>query len=174
MTTDSGCETERMRVYLPSTSTAARAVLTTRQVPAGTGFAVTPAVREWYSQSDAEEMEYAVLQFAARASLRLIDADPTATPRRFVFVAEVEDGAVRVRDDLERGAVQVTVPVPLTSVHAVHTDDPKDVEARESVAAAAAAIMAADLGSEDAGFVVDGAEGFELLWFATQELPDLL
>ena len=161
-------------MYLPSTLTAARSVVTTRQVPPGTAFAVTPAVREWYSQSDLEEMEYAVLCDAARASLRLIDADPAAPPRRLVFAAEVDERIVRIRDDLERGAVEVTEPVPLSAVRAVHTDDPADTEAHQAVAAAAAAIVEADLGSEDAAFTVDNAEGFELLWFATQELPDLL
>ncbi|ONH52973.1 hypothetical protein CcI49_33230 [Frankia sp. CcI49] len=163
-----------MRVYLPSTLTAARAVLRDRTVPAGTAFAVTPALREWYSQSDTEEMEFAALQNAARACLRLLGADPDAPPRRFVFAADVEEKGVRVRDDLERGAVEVLGPVPLASVRAVHTDDPADSEAQAAVRAAVDAVLEADLGSDDAAFVVDGAEGFELLWFATQELADLL
>ena len=32
---------------------------------------------------------------------------------------------------------------------------------------------AADSGDDDARFVVDGAEGHELLWYASQELPHL-
>ncbi|MEX5633628.1 MULTISPECIES: DUF6912 family protein [Parafrankia] len=163
-----------MRVYLPSTLTAARAVLRDRAVPAGTAFAVTPALREWYSQSDTEEMEFVALQGAARACLRLLDADPQAPPRRFVFAADVDERIVRVRDDLERGAVEILEPVPLGLVRAVHTDDPADTEAQDAVRAAVEAVLESDLGSEDAAFVVDGAEGFELLWFATQELPDLL
>jgi hypothetical protein len=35
-------------------------------------------------------------------------------------------------------------------------------------------MLEADLGSEDASFVVDGAEGYDLLWYATQELADLV
>jgi hypothetical protein len=42
------------------------------------------------------------------------------------------------------------------------------------VAAAASAVTAADLGDTDAEFTVDSADGFELLWYATQELPELL
>jgi hypothetical protein len=38
------------------------------------------------------------------------------------------------------------------------------------VRAAAAAVPAADEGDDDARFTVDGAEGHELLWYATQEL----
>ncbi|MBL7499132.1 hypothetical protein I6A84_41700 [Frankia sp. CNm7] len=159
-----------MRVYLPSTLTAARTALADRAVPAGLAFAVTPAVREWYAQSDLEEMEYAALLAAARACLRLLDADALAPRRRVVFVADVDDGTVRVRDDLDRGVVEVTGTIPLAKVRAVHVDDP---EAEPAVAAAAAAILEADLGGEDAAFVVDGAEGHELLWYATQELADL-
>ena len=36
---------------------------------------------------------------------------------------------------------------------------------------AVAALPAADTGDDDARFVVDGAEGHDLLWYATQELP---
>ena len=43
-------------------------------------------------------------------------------------------------------------------------------EAEADVAAAADAIAAADAGDEDAEFTVDGAEGHELAWYATQEL----
>jgi hypothetical protein len=158
-------------VYLPSTLTAARAVLADRTVPAGVAFAVTPAFREWYAQSDTEEMEYAALLGAAQACLRLLDADPDAPRRRLVFAAEVEDTAVRVRDDLDRGVVQLTAAVPLARVRAVYVDD---ADAVAAVAAAAAAIIEADLGGEDAAFIVDGAEGHELLWYATQELADLV
>jgi hypothetical protein len=42
------------------------------------------------------------------------------------------------------------------------------------VSGAVDALAAADAGDDDAAFAVDEAEGFELLWFAVQELPDLL
>ncbi|SNQ50165.1 conserved hypothetical protein [Frankia canadensis] len=164
-----------MRIYLPSTLTAARSVWESGQVPAGTGFAVTPALREWYAQSESEEeLEYAVLHDAARASLRLLDADPAAPRRRLVFVAELADGEVRVRDDLGRGVVEVDFPVPWTSVEAIHVDDGDDADVLAAVHAAADQIVEADLGGDDAAFTVDSVEGFELLWFAPQELPDLL
>ena len=44
---------------------------------------------------------------------------------------------------------------------------------RPDVRAAADALPAADAGDEDASFTVDGAEGHELGWYATQELPYL-
>jgi hypothetical protein len=42
------------------------------------------------------------------------------------------------------------------------------------VAKAVAALPAAEAGDEDAEFDVDEAEGHELAWYATQELPHLL
>jgi hypothetical protein len=59
--------------------------------------------------------------------------------------------------------------IPVTAIAAGHIDAP---DAAQDVAAAAAAISAADAGDADAEFTVDGAEGHELAWFATQELPE--
>jgi hypothetical protein len=42
------------------------------------------------------------------------------------------------------------------------------------VRAAADALGAADAGDDDAQFTVDGAEDHELLWYATQEIPNLI
>ena len=53
----------------------------------------------------------------------------------------------------------------------MHVDD---VEAIHTVAAAAVAVLAADLGDESAQDAVDDAEGNELSWYATQELAALL
>ena len=51
------------------------------------------------------------------------------------------------------------------------TLDADDAEA--DVSAAAEALGAADMGDDDARFMVDGAEDHELLWYATQEIPHL-
>ena len=48
-----------------------------------------------------------------------------------------------------------------------------DAEAGADVRIAADALAAADAGDEDARFDVDGAEGHELAWYATQELSYL-
>ncbi|HXP21667.1 MAG TPA: hypothetical protein VN840_18645 [Streptosporangiaceae bacterium] len=163
-----------MRVYLPSTLAALAQVLAAGQIgaaPAG-GFAVTPGLREWYASGDLEELEYVAMAQAARASLRLLHADPAAPRRRVVLVAEIDDGAVTVRNGLDRpGRVEVTTQVRLTDIVSGHVDD---VVAVRDVEAAAAALPAADDGDEDAKFVVDGAEGHELLWYATQELTYLV
>ncbi len=162
-----------MRVYLPSTMSQLRELDATNRLDRAplTGFAVTPGLREWYLDDDAESLEYAALVEAARASLRLLDADSTADRRRVVVAAEVDDAVVDVRDDIDRGVVRVSGGVELAQVAAVHVDDP---EAAEVVALAAAAVLSADLGDPAAQEAVDDAEGFELGWYACQEIPMLL
>ena len=135
------------------------------------GYAVTPALREAYASGDEEELEYSALTEAARASLRLLAADPAAPPRRVVLAAEIP--AEQVRWDPgpgEPGRVLVTGAVPVRLLAAAHVDE---LEAVADVRAAAEALPAADAGDEDAKFVVDGAEGHELGWYATQELAYL-
>ena len=162
-----------MRVYLPATTTGLRKLTSdgTLGDPPVTCFAVTSGLREWYVDDDLEELEYAAMSEAARASLRLIDADPSAAARRVVVAAEVPDGSVTVRDDLDRGVVQLAQPVTLKDVASVHVDD---ADAEDAVAAGAAAIAAADLGDEVAQETVDDAEGFELSWYASQEIGPFL
>jgi hypothetical protein len=160
-------------VYLPSTSAGLRRLLDTSVIePAPiTGFAVTPVLREWYLDDDAEELEYAASGEAARASLRLIAADPSSAPRRVVIAADVPDDCVAVRDDLDRGVVHVNVEIPLSWCASVHADD---ADAEDAVRLAAEFIDASDLGDEVAEDAVDDADGFELSWYATQEIDDLL
>lgn len=162
-----------MRVYLPATSTVLAGLASSGVLgPAPlTGFAVTPGLREYYLDDDLEALEYAASAEAARAALRLIAADPSAAKRRFVISADVADGSVAVRDDLDRGVVRIAVEIPVAWCASVHADD---AEAEAAVAAAAEQIDAADLGDPAAEEVVDDAEGFELSWYATQEIEDLL
>jgi hypothetical protein len=164
-----------MRVYLPSTLSGLRQLLDTGELgtPPLPAFAVTGALREWYAEGDEEELEYAALSLAARASVRLLDRglllEPGLAARRVVVVAEVADA--QPAPEVDRAAVRVLQPVPLRLVKSVHVDD---AEAEPDVRAAAEALVVADLGSEDAEFVVDQAEGHELQWYATQEIGPLL
>ncbi|XRQ11294.1 DUF6912 family protein [Actinomadura welshii] len=168
-----------MRVYLPSTLTLLAGVHAAKEIgPAPlAAHAVTPALREWYAGGDREELEYAAMSAAARASLRLLAADPSAPRRRVVLAAEVPDAQVaRPRGNAavgggDRALVELSAAVPWRKIASVHVDD---ASAAADVAAAAQALPAADAGDDDAAFTVDGAEGHELLWYATQELPDLL
>lgn len=162
-----------MRVFLPSTLPALARALRAGQVGPGPlpGFAVTPTLREAYASGDEEELEYAALTEAARASLRLLAADPAGPPRRVVLAADIPAEHVRPdARDHEPGRVLVGEPVPLARLAAAHVDDEV---AGPDVRTAAEALPAADAGDEDARFAVDGAEGHELGWYATQELPDL-
>jgi len=163
-----------MRVYVPTTLAELGSALVAGQVgPAPVaGFAVTPALREWYSAGDLEELEYVAMTQAARSSLRMLHADTRAPRRRVVLAAELPEQVVSVRNGIDRpGQVAVTLPVRLADVVSGHVDD---AEAAPDIDAAAAALPAADAGDEDAQFVVDGAEGHELLWYAAQELIYLI
>jgi hypothetical protein len=167
-----------VRVYLPATTTVLQTLVDEGRLTGPlTAFAVTPQLRAFYSLSDAgadlEELEYAALLAAARASLRLVDLDPTAARRRVVVAADVPDAAVTpVADqDVDAGAVRIDADVRLSDVASAHIDG---AEAEDDVRAAAAVVLEADLGSDDAQFVVDQAEGHELGWYATQEIGPAL
>lgn len=162
-----------MRIYLPSSTSGLQTLLDTGELgPAPlTAFAVTPALREWYVDDELEELEYAAMNEAARASLRLLDGDLAAARRRVVVALDAPDAEVEIRDDLDRGVVRLQKPVALAQIASVHVDE---AEAEAAVAAAAGAIIAADLGDQAAQDRVDDAEGHELSWYATQELADLL
>ncbi len=159
-----------MRVYLPCTLERLRTALETGEVDAELAFAVTPALREWYVEGDADELEYAAGLAAARASLRLI-ASGGEQPRRVVLAVEVPDGGARPAPDLDRAAVRLATPVPLRLVDSALVDD---ASAADDVRRAAAAVAAADAGDDDASFVVDSVEDHELGWWAVQELPALV
>jgi hypothetical protein len=165
-------------VYLPATTSVLRALVDDGRVAGPhTAFAVTPRLRQFYAVSDAgadtEELEYAALLGAARASLRLIDVDPTAARRRVVVAADVPDAAVsEVEDpDADPGAVRVAGDIALRDVASAHIDGS---DAEDDVRAAVNVVLEADLGSEDAQFVVDQAEGHELAWYASQEIGTVL
>ena len=167
-----------MRVYLPATTTVLRTLVDEGRLPGPhTAFAVTPQLRAFYAVSDAdsdmEELEYAALLTAARASLRLLDLDPFAARRRVVLAADVPEAAVTPLDDpdVDRGAVRVAADIRTADVASAHVDD---AAAEDDVQAAVGVVLEADLGSEEAQFVVDQAEGHELAWYATQEIGPAL
>jgi hypothetical protein len=163
----------RVRIYVPATVSTLDAVRTAGEVgPAPvTGFAVTPTLREWYAEGDEDELEYAAFSDAARASLRMLDADPLTPRRRVVLSADVPESTVTVHPDLDRAVVRVSGPVPVSSLACLHVDG---ADAEKDVAAAAAVALEADLGDEDAQFVVDGAEGHELEWYDVTEIDQVI
>jgi len=258
-----------VRVYVPATIGMLRRLVDDGQLApvAGTAFGVTPALRESYAVGTTEELEYAAMADAARASLRLLagtlaptdsapgpdsaahsasatgsapatgsaahsapaagsapgpdsahgpamtsdtdsaadtawvlgagsapgspsavdsalawaaGADSAPAPaavsgngaepaRRVVVCADIE--GVRLRPDLDDGAVTLPGPVPGSAVAAVYVDLPDAVDA---VRAAAEVVDAADMGDPDAEFILGDADDHDLAWYAPQEIPFLL
>ncbi len=161
-----------MRVYLPSTLAGLGAALDAGRVEVAVGYAVTPALREWYVEGDLEELEYAASTAAARAALRLLAAgDGGAPARRVVLAVEVPDDVARPGPDVDRAAVRLAEPVPWSAVESALVDDPSAVD---DVRRALAVMPAADAGDDDAAFLVGAVEDHELGWYAVQELSALV
>nr|WP_159233411.1 hypothetical protein [Mycolicibacterium vanbaalenii] len=140
----------------------------------GTAFAVTPTLREAYSDGDEDELADVALRDAALASLRLLGdgASGEGLPaRRAVLEAEYDDAEVTLRPDLDDAVVRLGAPIPLERVIAAYVDN---AAAEAAVLAAVEVVDAADLGDEDAELTVGDAQDHDLAWYAPQELPFLL
>jgi hypothetical protein len=137
----------------------------------GTAFAVTPTLREAYATGDDDELAEVALRDAALASLRLLAGEGTSAspPRRAVLVAEVED--VTARPDLDDAVVRLAGPIAFDDVIAAYVDN---ADAESAVLSAIEVVDAADLGDDDAEFVVGDAQDHDLAWYAPQELSFLL
>lgn len=162
-----------MRVYLPATLTMLADLAAGGEfVPvSGTAFAVTPTLREAYTAGDEDELAEVAMREAARASLRLLAAEPAGElpVRRAVVAADVTDAVLR--PDLDDAVVRLPGAVGLGSVASVHVDGR---EAEEAVRRGIIVIDDADLGDEDAELAIGDVEDHDLGWYATQELPFLL
>ena len=137
----------------------------------GTAFAVTPTLREAYAEGDDDELGDVALREAALASLRLLAGEGISSlpPRRAVVVAEVEGAAAR--PDLDDAVVRLSEPIAYDQVIAAYVDN---ADAESAVVPAIEAVDNADLGDEDAEFIVGDAQDHDLAWYAPQELPFLL
>lgn len=192
-----------VRIYLPSTMSGIRLALASGTVPVagGYGFAVTRPLRLEYPDWSEEDLEYVAMQDASRASLRLLAAfeeeggdghrdgetgsdgdfpsgdleaaDPAGTEPllRVVVAVDVTDSAVRPRPELDRAVVAVAGTVGWSQVAAVHIDG---ADAGPAVRDAVAVIDAADLGDDDAEFVLGSVEDFDLAWYAPGEVVFLV
>ncbi|MEV4319234.1 hypothetical protein [Actinocrispum sp. NPDC049592] len=160
-----------MRVYIPGTVTMLRELNEAGELKPlnGTAFALTPTLREMYTSGTEEDLEYVAMADAARASLRLLGNDPESMRRRVVIAADVDSASPR--PDLDHSVVRIAGTVALKDIAAIHLDAP---EAEQAVAAAVLVVDAADMGDEDAEFVLGDVEDHDLAWYATQELPFLL
>ncbi|MGN6472210.1 MAG: DUF6912 family protein [Mycobacteriales bacterium] len=160
-----------MRVYLPATVPLLRSWLAAdAAVAVGPAFAVTPSLREWYREGDAEELEHAASLLAAAASLDLIAVDAEAPPRRVVLAVDVPDTEA-IADHDERGALRLRGPVPSARWGSALVDD---LEAEPAVSAAVSLIRDPAASADDVDFAIGEAEAAELGWYAVQELRFLL
>ena len=163
------------RVYVPATLGMLQRLVAENELDAvgRTAFAVTPTLREAYTSGDDEELAEVAMGEAARASLRLLAAEDSGAEtfgtRRVVVAADVDEATPR--PDLDDAVVRLAGPVPMRSIASVHVDL-KDAEADD--ARAIEVDDAADMGDEEAEFVLGDAEDHELAWYAAQELPFLL
>ena len=165
-----------MRVYIPATWPMLRKLVAGGRFDpvGGTAFALTPRLRESYLAGDEDELEYAAMSEAARASLRLLAVEfglgEDGTPaRRVVVSADLDD--VTLRPDLDDGAVRLRGSVALAAIAAVHVDTE---DAEYAVRQAAGAVDAADLGDLDAEFLVGEAEDHALAWYDPGEVAFLV
>jgi hypothetical protein len=133
--------------------------------------AVTPALREWYTEGDLEELEFVALLSASRESLSLLAADPSAPPRRVVLAADVDAGTLTPDPSRGRSGARVSTRIPLSAVVSVHIDE---TGVAGTIAAAVRVEPAAASGDEDAVFQVDHAQACDLLWYDVTEIPDLV
>lgn len=162
-----------MRVYLPSTFAGLRGLQAAGEIgPAPLhGHAVTPALRESYAVGDTEELEHVAQLAASSDSISLLHEDLSVPRRRVVIAVEVPDESVRRAEDGDESSVTVLSVVPMSAVQAVLVDDP---DAADVIDRAAEAWTAAQTGDDDALFDLDEASAHDLMWFARQELDQLL
>ena len=88
-----------------------------------------------------------------------------------VVSADVPDAVVKPGGGRFRSSVRLQAPVELTSVVSLHVDE---TDSEKTIAAAVAAVPAAIDGDDDARFLLDEAEGCDLLWYDITELGDLV
>lgn len=165
-----------MLVYIPATFDMLGILAEQGEHPvrSGVGFALTPAVREFYTGGDEEELAYTAFLDAARASLRLLSAggEERFPHRRVVISAEFDDSAVTLVPEDGESVVRLDpAVVQVKQLLAIHVDD---ADAEAATAKAIECIDAADLGDEDAEFALGDCEDNLMSWYDGKELPFLV
>lgn len=160
-----------MRVYIPATFAMVEQLRDDAAVAPvrGWGFAVTPALRDFFTSGDEDELADVAFTDAARASLRLLTAYEGRFPKRRVVIAADVDA--EPYPDGGEAVVRVPGAIPLDAIASVHVDLE---QAEKLVAQAIEVVDAADLGDEDAELAVGDALEHELAWYAPQELQMLV
>jgi len=161
-----------VRVYIPATFAMLKELDTDGVIHArsGWGFAATPALIEFFTSGDEEEIEAVAFDDAALASLRLlaIGDEPDFPHRRVVISADVD--AVP-QPDMGESVVKLSTPVAFEDVAAIHVDI---AAAEDATKRATELIDAADLGDQDAELAVGDAQDNYLAFYDPTELPFLV
>lgn len=161
-----------MRVYIPATFAMLKELEANGEIHArsGWGFAATPALVEFFTSGDEEEIEAVAFDDAALASLRLlaIGDEPDFPHRRVVISADVD--AVP-QPDMGESVVKLSEAITREDVAAIHVDI---AAAEEATKKATELIDAADLGDQDAELAVGDAQDNYLAFYHPDELPFLV
>lgn len=165
-----------MRVYVPATFDILAELHRNGEHPvrSAVAFALTPAVREYYTEGDEEELAYSAFLDAAKASLRLLSiGDEERFPhRRVVISADVDAEAVSLHPEDGESVVRLDPPkITVQQLVAIHVDDS---DAEPATARAIELIDAADLGDEDAELALGDCEDNLMSWYDCKELPFLV
>lgn len=161
-----------MRVYIPATFAMLKELDADGEIHArsGWGFAATPALVEFFTSGDEEEIEAVAFDDAALASLRLlaIGDEPDFPHRRVVISADVD---ATPQPDMGESVVKLSEAITREDVAAIHVDI---AAAEEATKKATALIDAADLGDQDAELAVGDAQDNYLAFYHPDELPFLV
>jgi hypothetical protein len=168
-----------MRVYIPFELQALARLRDEGGIAHGvTAFAVTATLREWYAQSDTDELEHAAFLDAARRSLSRVGVSSEIPRLRVVLSADVPDGAVTPvegEEEDDRSVVLVSGSVPLAALASIHVDEDAAEPAVAAVVAALGRTGILDAAAQDdLESALDEAEGHDLLWYDVTELDDIL
>ncbi|MGH8879529.1 MAG: DUF6912 family protein [Stackebrandtia sp.] len=160
------------RIYLPATLAVLRELRDVGKYRAERAHAVTPGLREWYTEGDIEDLEYVAFTRAAQDSLWLLRAAAAPPRRRVVVSADLPDTELSAAGgDLGDSGVGLLAPVALSGVAAIHVDSSA---ADTDVTVAVGALPEAKGGDPDLQFIVESVEDHELEWYDTTELEQLL
>lgn len=138
-------------------------------------FGITPLLKEKYIYDEDEELSHIAFLAASDASLRLIagelvdNANSDCRARRVVISVRVD--FAKPRGHLDDCALELAGPVSLKQVEAFFVDG-KEME--NLVATAALAVDEADLGSEEAQYLIEETHDNFLAWYSVQEVPFLI
>jgi len=161
-----------VRVYIPATFAMLKELDADGEIHArsGWGFAATPALVEFFTSGDEEEIEAVAFDDAALASLRLlaIGDEPDFPHRRVVISADVD---ATPQPDMGESVVKLSEAITREDVAAIHVDI---AAAEEATKKATELIDAADLGDQDAELAVGDAQDNYLAFYHPDELPFLV